>query len=178
MFYNKEIAVHCLDSCLGNWYLIGKRTPSCDLGINSHSFLLVSVSDLGKPFPNWYVSLKIVMSGALLLFLCQNHYVLCFKLPCLCQNCYVSYFIGMSMSKLLCLKLYCCKEVPASWVHPRQRRLDPGKETRKGFFQVQNHKEYQNVVIISFVHPEKINIFCFMHKSVAQKLSLPCPLEN
>ena len=59
-----------------------------------------------------------------------------------------------------------------------QRRLDPGKETRKGFFQVWNHKEYQNVVIISFVHLEKINIFCFMHKGVAQKLSLSCPLEN
>ena len=28
------------------------------------------------------------------------------------------------------------------------------------------------------VHPEKINIFCFMHKSVAQKLSLLRPLEN
>ena len=44
-----------------------------------------------------------------------------------------------------------------------QRRLDPGKEGRKGFFQVRNHKEYQNVVIISFVHLEKINIFCFMN---------------
>ena len=44
-----------------------------------------------------------------------------------------------------------------------QRRLDPGKETRTGFFQVWNYKEYQNVVIISFVHLEKINIFCFMH---------------
>ena len=53
-----------------------------------------------------------------------------------------------------------------------------GVGTVKGFFQVQNHKEYQNVVIISFVHLEKINIFCFMHKGVAQKLSLPCPLEN
>ena len=59
-----------------------------------------------------------------------------------------------------------------------QRRLDPGKETLKGFFQVGNHKEYQNVVIISFVHLEKINIFCFMYKGVAQKLSLPHPLEN
>ena len=76
-----------------------------------------------------------------------------------------------------------------TWVKPKnidcqargwlaQRRLDPGKEGRKGFFQVQNHKEYQNVVIISFVHLEKINIFCFMHKGVAQKLSLPRPLEN
>ena len=44
-----------------------------------------------------------------------------------------------------------------------QRRLDPGKETLEGFFQVGNQKEYQNVVIISFVHLEKINIFCFMH---------------
>ena len=59
-----------------------------------------------------------------------------------------------------------------------QRRLDPGKETCKGFFQVRNHKKYQNVVIISFVYLEKINIFCFMHKGVAQKLSLPRPLEN
>ena len=61
---------------------------------------------------------------------------------------------------------------------PSQRRLDPGKEGRMGFFQVQNHKEYQNLVIISFVHLEKINTFCFMHKGVEQKLSLPRPLEN
>ena len=59
-----------------------------------------------------------------------------------------------------------------------QRRLDPGKETLEGFFQVGNQTEYQNVVIISFVHLEKINISCLMHKSVAQKLSLPRPLEN
>ena len=59
-----------------------------------------------------------------------------------------------------------------------QRRLDPGKETLEGFFQVGNQKEYQNVVMILFEHLEKINIFCFMHKSVAQKMSLPCPLEN
>ena len=59
-----------------------------------------------------------------------------------------------------------------------QRRLDPGKETLEGFFQFGNQKEYQNVVIISFVHLEKVNIFCFMHKSVAQKLSLPCPFES
>ena len=60
----------------------------------------------------------------------------------------------------------------------RQRRLDPGKETLEGFFQVGNQKEYQNVIIISFVHLEKINIFCFMHNSMAQKLSVPRPLEN
>ena len=59
-----------------------------------------------------------------------------------------------------------------------QRRLDPGMETPEGVFQFGNKKEYQNVVIISFVHLEKINIFCFMHKGVAQKLSLPGPLEN
>ena len=59
-----------------------------------------------------------------------------------------------------------------------QRRLDPGMETPEGFFQVRSQKEYQNVVIISFVHLEKINIFCFMYKGVAQKLSLPRPLEN
>ena len=56
--------------------------------------------------------------------------------------------------------------------------ISSGLITLKGFFQVQNHKEYKNVVIISFVHLEKINIFCFMHKGVAQKLSLPRPLEN
>ena len=59
-----------------------------------------------------------------------------------------------------------------------QRRLDPGKETLEGFFQVGNQKEFQNVVIISFVHLEKIDFFCFKHKSVAQKLSLPRPLKN
>ena len=59
-----------------------------------------------------------------------------------------------------------------------QRRLDPGKETLEEFFQVENQKEYQNVVIISFVHLEKIFFFCFMHKGMVQKLSLPCPLEN
>ena len=64
------------------------------------------------------------------------------------------------------------------WLVFTQRRLDPGKETLEGFFQVGNQKEYQNVVIISFVHLEKIDIFCFMHKSVAQKLSLPCPFES
>ena len=62
--------------------------------------------------------------------------------------------------------------------NPDQRRLDPGKETLERFFQVGNQKEYQNVVIISFVHLEKINIFCFMYNGVAEKLSLPCPLEN
>ena len=49
--------------------------------------------------------------------------------------------------------------------------ISSGLITLQGFFQVQNHKEYQNVVLISFVHLEKISIFCFMHKSVAQKLS-------
>ena len=62
--------------------------------------------------------------------------------------------------------------------HLAQRRLDPGKETLGEFFQVRNEKEYQNVVIISFVNLEKINTFCFMHKGVVQKLSLPRPLEN
>ena len=51
-------------------------------------------------------------------------------------------------------------------------------ETPEGFFQVGSQREYQNVVIISFVHFEEINIFCFMHMSVMQKLSLPRPLEN
>ena len=64
------------------------------------------------------------------------------------------------------------------WHDIEQRILDPGKETLEGFFQVRNQKEYLNMVIISFANLEKINTFCFMHKSVAQKLSLPCPLEN
>ena len=51
-------------------------------------------------------------------------------------------------------------------------------ETPEGFFQVGSQKEYQNLVIILFVHLEKINIFCFMYKGVVQKLSLPRPLEN
>ena len=57
-----------------------------------------------------------------------------------------------------------------------QRRLDPGKETLRGFFQVGNQN--QNLVIISFAHLEKINNFCLMRTGVAQKLSLPRPLEN
>ena len=44
-------------------------------------------------------------------------------------------------------------------IHLNQRRLDLGKETLEGFFQVRNQKEYENVVIISFVHLEKINFF-------------------
>ena len=59
-----------------------------------------------------------------------------------------------------------------------QRRLDPGMDTPEGFFQVRKQKEYQNVIIILFVQLEKINNFYFMHKSVAQKLSLPNPPEN
>ena len=58
-----------------------------------------------------------------------------------------------------------------------QRRLDPGMETRKGFFQDGSQKEYQNVVKISFEHLEKIDIFYLVYKGVAQKLSLPRPLE-
>ena len=70
------------------------------------------------------------------------------------------------------------KILRSPWLNLVQRRLDPGKETLEGFFQVGNQKEYQNVVIISFVHLEKINIFCFVHKGMALKLSLPHPLEN
>ena len=44
--------------------------------------------------------------------------------------------------------------------------------------QQRNQKEYQKMVRIPFINLEKINIFGFMHKGVAQKLSLPCPLEN
>ena len=59
-----------------------------------------------------------------------------------------------------------------------QRRLDPGMDTPGGFFQVGNQMEYQKMVLIPIVHLEKINIFCFMHKGVAQKFNLPSPLEN
>ena len=59
-----------------------------------------------------------------------------------------------------------------------QRRLDPGMDTPRGFFKVGNQEEYRKMVITPFVNLEKINIFCFMDKGVAQKLSLPRPLEN
>ena len=59
-----------------------------------------------------------------------------------------------------------------------QRRLNPGMDTRGWFFQVRNQKEHQKMVLIPFINLEKINIFGSMHKGVAQKLSLPCPLEN
>ena len=42
-----------------------------------------------------------------------------------------------------------------------QRRLHPGMETPEGFFQVRSQKEYQNLVIISFVHLEKTKHFFF-----------------
>ena len=51
-------------------------------------------------------------------------------------------------------------------------------DTPGGFSQVGNQKEYQKMAIIPFVHLEKINISCFMYKDVAQKLSLPRPLES
>ena len=55
---------------------------------------------------------------------------------------------------------------------PTQRRLDPGKETLVGLFQVGNQKEYQNVVMISFVHLEKLKkIFYALECSTR-------PLEN
>ena len=53
-----------------------------------------------------------------------------------------------------------------------QRRLDPGKETLEGFFQVVNHKEYQNVVMISFVHLEKLKKIFYAQECSAR------PLEN
>ena len=59
-----------------------------------------------------------------------------------------------------------------------QRRLDSGMDTPGGFFQLRSQKEYQKIVIIPLVHLEKIKTFCFMHRSVAQKLALPHPLEN
>ena len=61
--------------------------------------------------------------------------------------------------------------------YKRQRRLDPGMDTPLWFFQVWNQKEYQKMVLISFVHLKKINNFCFLRKGVSRILSLPCPLE-
>ena len=40
-----------------------------------------------------------------------------------------------------------------------QRGLDPGMDTPEGFLQVGNQMEYQNVVMILFVHLEKIKTF-------------------
>ena len=42
---------------------------------------------------------------------------------------------------------------------------------------IRKEQRFQKMVIILFGHYEKKNIFYFMHKVVAQKLSLPCPLE-
>ena len=56
-----------------------------------------------------------------------------------------------------------------------QRRLDPGMDTPVGFFKVGNQKEYQIIVIISFVHLERINTLCFTHKGVAGSIFAPCP---
>ena len=65
---------------------------------------------------------------------------------------------------------------PVSTQSLDQRRLDTGKETLKGFFQVQNHKEYQNVVITSFVQPEKINIFLFHAQGCGTKIEPVMPI--
>ena len=54
----------------------------------------------------------------------------------------------------------------------------PGHIASGHFWQLFPHKEFQKMVIMTFVQLEKINIFCFMHKSVVQKLSLPRPFEN
>ena len=70
-----------------------------------------------------------------------------------------------------------CKTFWKRNVNAEQRRLDLGMDTPLWFFQVWNQMEYQQMVLISFVHLEKIDNFCFMHKGVAQKLSLPGPLE-
>ena len=53
-------------------------------------------------------------------------------------------------------------------------------DTPLWFFQVWNQKEYQKMVLISFVHLEKINNFCFMRKGVAQKIkpTMPSWLSN
>ena len=85
------------------------------------------------------------------------------------------YWLKPFLYKLLWFAVITTEKAKCSTV---QRRLDPGKETLEGFFKVGNQKEYRDVVMISFVHLEKINIFCFMHKSVAQKLSLPHPLKT
>ena len=53
--------------------------------------------------------------------------------------------------------------------------ISSGLITLKGFFQVRNHKEYQNVVIISFVHLEKINIFLFYAQERGAKIEPAMP---
>ena len=58
-----------------------------------------------------------------------------------------------------------------------QRRLEPGKEGSRGFLQIYTQQSQQKMVLISFEDIQKISIFCFMHKGVAQNLSLPHPFE-
>ena len=82
------------------------------------------------------------------------------------------YWLKPFLYKLLWFAVITTEKAKCSTV---QRRLDPGKETLEGFFKVGNQKEYQNGVIISFVHLEKIYIFYFMHKGVAQKIEPATP---
>ena len=47
----------------------------------------------------------------------------------------------------------------------------------KSFFENTKAVELAKMVLISVEDIQKINNFCFMHKGVAQKLSLPHPFE-
>ena len=58
-----------------------------------------------------------------------------------------------------------------------QRTLKPGKEDLRGFLQIHTQQSQQKMVLISFEDIEKTSNFCFMHKGVAQKLSLPHTFE-
>ena len=94
-----------------------------------------------------------------------------------CKNAEIFVMISQLVPDLAKISV---SETSISWdvlglIYTMDYSISSGLITLKGFFQVRNHKEYQNVVIISFVHLEKINIFCFMHKGMAQNLSLPQP---
>ena len=52
-----------------------------------------------------------------------------------------------------------------------------GVKGLSAFLYIRKEQRFQTMVMILFAHYKKINIFYFMHKGVAQKLSLPCPLE-
>ena len=53
----------------------------------------------------------------------------------------------------------------------------PGRIASWHFLQLFPHKEFQKMVLKSFEDIQKISIFCFMQKGVAQNLSLPHPFE-
>ena len=70
------------------------------------------------------------------------------------------------------------RHVPSRCVLSHHKKVTETENfTLVRFFQAVNQKQYQKMVLNPFVHLWKTNIFCFMHKGVVQKLSLPRPLE-